>query len=175
MSTLSRSLLSSLALCLGERDRQSRRWRRDERRIDWSVQEQFHVSAHSFKSRASAAPVPPAGILSVLAKCLCFVHTVYEQMCVNVKCRSFSRIHASSSRRLSLTFVVPSSNPPWVPSLISSLSPTGSPPKVSAFPLSSYSIRPRHHYNGVCTASALWRWCAWYRTLQISAVFFFLL
>lgn len=77
-------------------------------------------------------------------------------------------LHASSSHCCSVTFFVLSLNPLWVSlslslrsislSLISSLNPSGSSPKASAFAPSSYSIRPRHHYYGACTSSAL-QWC----------------
>lgn len=159
---LSHSLSHPLpCVSLGERDRRSRRWQRHERRIDWSIQEQFHVSAHSFKS--SPHPIPSRQFEGA-HKCLCMC-----KMCVNIK-RQIVSGWPRDTKWMSPSRFLFSPASLWpslltvclrslLCSLISSLGPSGAPLKVSAFPLSSYSIRPRHHYHGVCTASALWWWC----------------
>ena len=137
-TSLSRSLSHPLpCVSLGERDRRSRRWQRHEGRIDWSVQEQFHVSAHSFKS----GPHPiPSRRFEGAHKYLCVC-----KMCATIKRQIVSgwprdTVWMSPSRFLfspaslwpsPLTVCLRS----LLCSLISSLGPSGAPPKVSAFPL----------------------------------------
>lgn len=141
---------SSLAVCLGERDRQSRRWRKG-----WEENRLKHIRAISrlgpqLQKRSLSSPAgrrfqrARKNVCSYMSKRVCEGKTPNSWP----KELSGFHIHASSSRppvsdlRCSLSHFLPRSHG-----------------LASAFPLSSYSIGPRHH-STVCTASALRRWCA---------------
>lgn len=91
---------------LVERDGRSRRWRRDERRIDRSIEERFHVSAHSFKKQASAALARRSGCARYVLLCKIKDQRLSGRLKELSGFYRLVHLHASSSRRHSLTFAL---------------------------------------------------------------------
>lgn len=123
--------------------------KRDERGIDWRIQEQFHVSVPRLKNRASA-------VIQRLHTKVC--------VCADVKCylvcgrlKELKALFTVSVPFFLLLFffLTPLSFPSVLFLLLSYLCPWGTPPKVSAFLLSSYRITFHHCLHAVYTVSSL--------------------
>lgn len=91
----------------GEGDRQSRRWQGNERRIDWSIGECFHISAHSFKNESLSSAGRAFRVCTLYSP----VYRIKDER-VSGRAKELSgfyslvHLHASSCRCLPLTFAL---------------------------------------------------------------------